>query len=105
MISLLHEVKGSVTSARMTEKEEGSLVFAAVVVELEGDGEGDDADGHAPAGHEVAHVGEHAVLGDGARDQGVHVDGLHDEEGEDRGEEKVDADRDVAAGALEKIRG
>ena len=100
MISLLHEVKGSVTSARMTEKEEGSLVFAAVVVELEGDGEGDDADGHAPAGHEVAQVGEHPVLGDDVGADGVHVDGLDHVEGEHGGEEEVDADRDVAARVL-----
>ena len=76
------------------------LVFPSVVVVLERHRERDDGHRHPPAGHEVAQVGEHPVLGDDVGADGVHVDGLDHVEGEHGGEEEVDADRDVAARVL-----
>ena len=37
------------------------LVDRSVAVVLEGDGEGDDGDGHAPPADEVAQVADHAA--------------------------------------------
>ena len=73
------------------------LVDRSVAVVLEGDGEGDDGDGNAPTADEVAQVADHAAAPGGLGDHGVHVDALHEVEGEGGRVEEVDADAHVAA--------
>ena len=74
-----------------------SLVDRSVAVVLEGDGEGDDGDGHPPPADKVAEVADHAAAPRGLGHHGEHVDALQEEERHGGRVEEVDADAHVAA--------